>query len=444
MKKNRLCIIGAGPAGLASAYYAHKVGLTFSLIEASSYAGGNCRTIKQGSFNFDTGAHRLHCVNGGLKDLYKELLGDDLVTVDSPSRIYNGRQFFNFPLMPADVFSKLGLIEILQSGGSYLKRRLIRSKGNNFAANSRNTYGDSIAQRFLLNYSEKLWGIKPDLLAPEVSGKRLKGLSFSTFILETLKGKSAAAKHIDGQFFYPRKGIGQLSDSILARLPSTSVLFNNPVTELHHSEGVITSIISSNGEAKDFGQVISSLPVTTLLKLLRPLPPDHIIEAASKLRFRNLALIHIPIKRESVSKDATIYFSDFDFVFTRVTEPRNRSVEMTPSGFTSLVAEVPYFKGDGISNLDDACLKQMVIDQLKSAGLIKQEEIAGESVVCRIPFAYPVLDLSYKRSFTILSDYLRTFKNLYSVGRSGSFSYTHIHDHFLEARNLVEGLRDVK
>ena len=57
MKKNnkikKLSIIGGGPAGLASAYFANKKGLKFELFENNSEVGGNCKTIEHKNFKFD-------------------------------------------------------------------------------------------------------------------------------------------------------------------------------------------------------------------------------------------------------------------------------------------------------------------------------------------------------------------------------------------------------
>ena len=56
-KKDILHIIGAGPAGLAVAYYAKKKNLEPIIYESSENVGGNCRTIIHGDFKFDLGAH---------------------------------------------------------------------------------------------------------------------------------------------------------------------------------------------------------------------------------------------------------------------------------------------------------------------------------------------------------------------------------------------------
>ena len=44
-KSDGIHILGGGPAGLSSGYYAQKSGVDFTIYEAGSEPGGNCRTL---------------------------------------------------------------------------------------------------------------------------------------------------------------------------------------------------------------------------------------------------------------------------------------------------------------------------------------------------------------------------------------------------------------
>ena len=99
VKNPEIQILGGGPAGLAAGYWAQKLGLDFAIFEASDEVGGNCRTMRQGDFLFDTGAHRVHDKDPDITREIKGLLGDDLHEVSAPSEIYSGRDFFRFPFI---------------------------------------------------------------------------------------------------------------------------------------------------------------------------------------------------------------------------------------------------------------------------------------------------------------------------------------------------------
>ena len=93
METTNLHILGGGPAGLTTGYYAKKHSLNFTIFEAGEHVGGNCRTLKiKGvdckystsqieDFRFDTGAHRFHDKDPQVTEEVSTLLGQDLLRV---------------------------------------------------------------------------------------------------------------------------------------------------------------------------------------------------------------------------------------------------------------------------------------------------------------------------------------------------------------------------
>lgn len=62
-------------------------------------------------------------------------------------------------------------LNVLAGGVDLLRARLIRREAQeNFAENAYHKYGRTIADAFLIGYSEKLWGVPADKLTPAVSG----------------------------------------------------------------------------------------------------------------------------------------------------------------------------------------------------------------------------------------------------------------------------------
>ena len=172
-------ILGAGPAGLAAAYSAMQKEKSFILYEASDRPGGNAQTLRLGDCLYDTGAHRFHDKDPNATMVVRELLGDSLLPVNSPSMIYHKQRYLDFPLHLQNILRVLPLSESLQIGLSFLNARLnVRSSTESFSALSTSRYGKKLSEMFLLNYSEKLWGVSPSHLLPTVSGGRLKGLTF--------------------------------------------------------------------------------------------------------------------------------------------------------------------------------------------------------------------------------------------------------------------------
>lgn len=434
---SHLSILGGGPAGLAVGYYAQKKGIPFTIYEASAEIGGNARTLRRGEFLFDTGAHRWHDKDAEITEELVRLMGDDLRKVEAPSQAYHNRKFVDFPLSPLNLFLSLGPVDFFGAGIDLLKARLgAAPAGDHFEAFAVKTYGRAIAERFLLNYSEKLWGAPCDRLSPKIAGKRLKGLNLKTFLKEALLGRKAKTEHLDGTFYYPVKGIGMIPDRLAERCGRQNIRTSSAVTGIFHSGARVTEIEINGGERVPVEQVVSTLPGPVFLRLLDPAPPEEILAAAKALRFRNLRLVVLCLDKESVSPNASVYFPDPDCPITRIYEPKNRSPFMAPAGKTSLVAEIPCQAGDPFWQMEDEKAVSLVADQFIKMGWIKPDEIV-DSAVCRLPNAYPIIELGSEETNAKIMTYLGAFRNLSLSGRSGLFMYTHLHDMLRSGKEIV-------
>jgi len=437
-----LTIIGAGIGGLAAAKYAQMAGVKCEIFEATSVIGGNAVTISAGDgFFYDSGAHRFHDKDPEITADLLEFMAESLHRVDAPSQIcYQGR-FVDFPLSPLNLISSLGFFTCVRAAAALFYERIINGGRplKTFADFSIRAYGQVIADRFLLNYSEKLWGLPCDQLSPVISGKRLEGLNLRTFLVETLLGRKAKTKHLDGAFWYPTGGIGQIAEYLADSLEPQSIFLNSPLTSVCHNGQKITGMMV-DGQHHSVEQFLCSIPLARLLSMFDPQPPDEILALAKRLQTRNVILVGLFLDRSGVSPNASIYFPESHYPFTRVYEPKNRCQSMVPSGKTSLVAEIPCgYEKDSLWYADDETISETTLNALSSLGFFTVDEVIGTSVD-RMADAYPVLDNNYEQILVELNTYLQSFKNLHFSGRNGTFSYIHIHDLMLIGKRLATQL----
>ena len=436
-----IIIIGGGPAGLAAAHYAKKNNLNFSLYESSNRFGGNCITINVGDFYFDSGAHRLHDVDSDTTQIFKNILKDDLRKIDIGSQIFSNDKFIDFPISPLNLFKFLGFRSFSYEGFKILFRMLFKKpKKNDFKSLITYKYGNKISNLFLINYSEKLWGISADKLSQKISGKRLKGLDLKTFLIELVFGKSKKTKHLDGSFYYPKEGIGSLFEELAKHVGTEKLSLSKKVTQINHSKNKINSIEINNKENILVEELVSSIPLNVFISKMNPPAPKEIRSIVSKIKFRNVILIVLLIDKQRINFNGSMYFPSKDFPFTRIYEPKNRSEFMSPKEKTSLAIEIPCFSTDQIWNDVDDKIISLVNDKLLSTNLIKSDLII-ESLVYRINDAYPVLEYNFEDKINHLSNYLSSFKNLKILGRNGLFEYSHIHDQFISARKIINELK---
>lgn len=439
--ESEIVILGGGPAGLAVGYHAKKSGLPFTIYEAGPRIGGNCITIQHDGFYFDSGAHRFHDKDPQATRDIKELVGTSLHKIHVPSQIFSQGKLIAFPLSPLNLLKNLGAGIFFRAALEVLRSRFWKraARNENFEDFARHTYGPTLAQRFLLNYSQKLWGMPCTGLSPDIAGNRMKGLDLKTFIKEAILGRKTRAEHLDGSFYYPEQGIGQISDSLAQACGRANIRLDARVTGVLHSSSRIEAVEINEKEQRHTPRLVSTLPLNRLLQIMKPPPAGEFLDLAEALRYRSVLLAVLFIHRQSVSEAATVYFPDAGFTFTRLYEPRNRSAAMAPPGKTALVLEIPCQEEDSIWQQKDEGIIRQLLAQLVDNRLIEEREVIGSQVV-RMRDAYPILELGYKERVNRVFGYLERFENLRLSGRSGRFVYAHVHDMMRFAREIVDDI----
>jgi protoporphyrinogen oxidase len=134
---------------------------------------------------------------------------------------------------------------------------------------------------------------------------------------------------------------------------------------------------------------------------------------------------------------ATVYFPDAAIPFTRIYEPKNRSIYMSPAGKTSLVTEIPCQHGDRVWCMKDNDLVQLILTCLVQMGLINKTEII-DALVYRLNYAYPVLEIDYEENIHKIITYLKGFNNLKLTGRNARFMYSWIHDMMRSGKEIIQ------
>jgi len=421
-----LTVLGGGPAGLAVAAYAGRLGTPVVLFERDLTVGGLCRTFDCGPHRYDAGAHRFHDRDPGVTSDVRALLGDRLRAVDAPSRVYAGGRFVAFPPTPLGMLLSGGVGEAHQIALDLLRARR-RRECVSFADFAVGRFGETLARRFLIGYTEKLWGMPAEELSPDVATRRLAGMTLHSLLVELLM-PWRRARHVDGRFLYPVGGYGELPRALAALAPPGALRTGHAVTRLESRDGRIVAVHFA--EAPPFavrGRVCSTLPLTSTVRLLGDALPERAHRIAASLRFRSVRLVFVRLARARVSRNASIYFPDPALCVARASEPKNRSAAMAPADETSLVVEVPCSAGDPLAVLPAEALAARVVDELRSVGLVRPAEVM-EWRHHLLPNAYPVYSLGWEQRAAELVAELARVRNLDLLGRGGLFLYSHLHD----------------
>jgi protoporphyrinogen oxidase len=291
----------------------------------------------------------------------------------------------------------------------------------------------------LLDYSEKLWGLPAAQLSPDIATRRLHGMTLRSLLYELIF-PAMKTEHIDGSFLYPRRGYGEIADRLAGELPAESLRRGCTVMALECDHHAIARIRFGSGESiEPDGKVISTLPLTLLVKLLGEAISPDARHAAARLRFRHIRLVFVRLQSPRVSPNASIYIPDPAYGISRVYEPKNRSDAMAPADETSLVAEIPCSDGDSVLKLSEAEVAEKVLSELVELRLVKRSEVI-EWRHHFLPNAYPVYTNDYAANVAVIGGALTAISNLETIGRAGRFVYSHLHDQLRFAKDYVAEL----
>lgn len=424
-------ILGAGLSGLSAGAWLTKANHATTILEKGDNVGGLARTISHGDFLFDLGGHRFLTNNKQLQSFVSELLGDALLTVPRKSQIYLNGKHIDYPLSPTNAVFGMGLAKtgsILFDYGKEKFRNIIRSpKLTSLEDWVVSQFGRTMFNLYFKDYSEKVWGIDCQDISKDWVAQRIDGLSLWQFIQHSLvKFRSNKAKTLTDTFSYPRMGIGQLSDRMSDLVRSkNSVKTGSNVEKIFHADGKISGIQYMDGEKTHTikgSRYISSIPVTRLIEKMTPSPPEDICRAASSIGFRSLVIVALFVDKKSMTDLTWMYFPGKDIPFGRIHEPKNWSSDLAPPGKSHIIAEYFCNTGDTTWQSTDDTIANTTTSHLEKLGFFNKNDVI-ENCVMRIPYAYPVFDVHYRKHLNVITDFLDGFENLYLVGRSGMFSY---------------------
>lgn len=451
MVKEDVLILGAGPAGMAAAFELDKAGKSFMIIEKNEKVGGLARTFQYKEFRTDVGPHRFFSQNQYLYDFIKDLLGERWIKVDRLTRFYINDKFFLYPIEIKNALINVGPYKAFRILFDYLfekiKSKFIKKNLRSFEDYIVSNFGKTLAELNMLKYTEKIWGLPCSEISPEWSKQRIKGLSLMSVLEKSIVKSKKGPKTLVSQFYYPDTGTTLIYETIKERISKkgdNKVRTNSYPVKILHDNNKITEVvinIDDNNKVCNPKYLISSVPITELLNLLEPKPPNEVLQAVKNLKFRSHTSLFITLNKPSIFPDQWIYFPDKEIPFGRIMEPKNFSKKMSPLDKTSLLIEFFCWENDKIWNAGKKELFELSIEWLEKLKFIKREEVI-DSFVHKEKYAYPVYDLNYKKHLGKIKKYLKHFKNLQLIGRAGCFRYNN-QDHALEmgilaARSIVE------
>ena len=432
-ESHRICIVGGGLAGIATAYYlVVKKGLRdVVVLEKEDRASGLLRSEVVNGFTFDVGGS--HIIFSKDQELLKEILkilGSNYLRHRRVSKILIGDRLVKYPFenglkdLPPET-RYLCLRDLINTYIKRIKGELRPPK--NFLEWLYYVFGNSIVNIYLRPYNEKLWKLDLRELTLEWVGGRVPNPPLDDVI------KSAVGLETEGyvhqlNFYYPLKGgIEALIESLLNPVvkAGANVLTNSEVVRIERERNGKGLIISTkNGLEFKCEYVIYTAPLNLLSKIGRNLLSKEDIDLISRLRSVPLAIVSLGIRGEAPPYH-WIYIPQEDIVFHRIAFISNYSPYNSPKGTYSLIAEVSFREVDELRGYDSYKLVREVIEGLEYIGFLKSASQVITSLVTKWDHAYVVYDRVRSEVFKKVLSRL-TSKGIFPHGRFGSWEYVNM------------------
>lgn len=501
MKKKKVIVIGAGPAGLTAAYELLDKSKKFDVVvlEESDTFGGISRTVNYKGNRMDMGGHRFFSKVPEVNEWWEKMLPtqgslakDDIklgrtatVVEGGPdpekedrvmlrrnrlSRIFFKNKFFDYPVsLKFDTLKNMGLGTTIVVGFSYLKSVIFKRKEKSLEDFYINRFGKKLYSMFFENYTENLWGRHPSQISPDWGAQRVKGLSIRA-ILKDMFGKVFKKKNrkvetsLIEEFSYPKLGPGQLweltADEIVKK--GGEIIKNAKVVKIHKDKKEeITGVtyINNGKEVLLKGDyVISSMPVKDLVEGMNDVPKKY-LKIASGLPYRDYMTVGVLINKLNLKNETKIktlgnivpddwvYVHDRKVKMGRFQVYNNWSPYLVKNPEKNVWMGLEYFcnEGDEMWSMTDDEFAKKGIQEMITMGLIDSEKNVLDFHVERVKKAYPAYFDTYSEMDS-LRKYLNKIPNLYCVGRNGQHRYNNL-DHsmctsFETVKNIINNVND--
>jgi protoporphyrinogen oxidase len=226
----------------------------------------------------------------------------------------------------------------------------------------------------------------------------------------------------------------------LVEARGTKVVMETPVTAVHHEGGKAVAVSTPAGRYPAT-HVISSMPISTLVKIMDPPPPAEVLAAADGLGYRDFITVALVVPESAGFPDNWIYVHSPDVHLGRIQNFGSWSPYLVKQGRTCLGLEYFVFEGDELWTMADADLVELGKRELHTLGLLADPSQVEAGYVVRMPKAYPMYDASYKANVGTLRAWLaENTPNVFPVGRNGMHKYNNQDHSMYTAMLSVENI----
>jgi len=493
-------IIGAGPAGLTSAYeLLTKTDIKPIIIESTYDIGGISKTFNYKNNRMDMGGHRFFSKSDTVMKWWTDLMPiqtspssddilldrkvdlsqekeeknpnkiDDVMLVRNRlSRIYFLKTFFDYPVsLSFSTMKNLGILRIIKIGFSYSYSLIFKRKENNLEDFMINRFGKELYLTFFKDYTHKVWGVEPKDIPADWGTQRIKGLSIIKLLTQAVKKIFGKKENLEQKntetsliekFYYPKYGPGHFWQLVAKEVEKLGgkIIFNKKIVKINTENNLVKSVCDNEGTEYSGDYFFSSMPVKELIDGFDK-KEENVKRVSDGLGYRSFITVGLLVK-DTIIKNNTklktyknrvpddwIYIQEREVKLGRLQVFNNWSPYLVKDYENTIWLGLEYFcdENDSMWNMKDEDFINFAKKELAQIKIIKEEDVLDGCMV-RVPKAYPGYFGTYKE-FDVIKDFVNKYENLFLVGRNGMHKYNNMDHSMLTAitavSNVIKGIK---
>ena len=421
MERTEIAVIGAGPSGIGSALRLLETGHhDFLVIDAADAPGGLASSaVDSQGFTWDFGGH-VQFSHYAKFDEYMDLAlsPEDWLWHERESWIWIKNRFVPYPFQ--------NNLHRLDPEDRWMAVRGLMNAHKNSPAPAAHfedwilqTFGQGIADLFLLPYNRKVWAHPLEQLDSRWVGERVAIPSLEDAIRSICLNQDQISWGPNRRFRFPlRGGTGAIWRSLGARIPEANLRLHSTVASIDPAARIIRL---HDGRMLGYETLINTAPLNWLTRVTGN---TDLTIWTDRLKSSTVHVIGIGLQGQpppSIRKMCWMYFPEADSSFYRVTLFSNYSPQNVPNpGSTwSLMAEVSETQH---RTVDHRSVVERVVQEMVAIGLIPDPKTVLSRFHKLLAPGYPTPSIERDRILDAVLPALES-QHIYSRGRFGAWKY---------------------
>ena len=285
-------------------------------------------------------------------------------------------------------------------------------------------FGNSIVNKFLKPYNEKLYSCDLDLLDIDAMGRFFPYADFSQIINNM---KSNVSNSYNNTFLYPKDGAQSFINKMFEKLDKNNIMYNTTASRIDYINKLV---YTDGGDVIKYDYLINTAPFNEFSKLIG------YTELSNELSYNKVLVFNMGFGAKSKYNEDWIYVPDKEISFYRIGFYNN----ILSQDKLSIYIELGFKKDDEI---DVDFYYHKVIRDLKMMNVITNDAVPECYNFLIMDPAYVHINKKNNEEIQVLKNELEK-NNVFSIGRYGAWTYCSMEDCIVMADNLIQKIKDLE